>query len=571
MKKLLLIIIAFFAYSVYGQCVDPLITDFECSPASHTLGGNGVTSISNPVSGGINTSTNVGEYTDDGTNGWDNLLVDYGTPIDLSSNSVLHIKIHTTALTAPIPLLAKLEGGTAMEIWGSIDVNGEWKEYTFDFSAAAGNGNTELVLFFNGGETNGTASDIYYIDDLGFQAPVVPPVPCNDPVISNFECTAPSHAFGGNGVTTIANPVSGGINTSANVGEYKDNGTDAWDNLLIDYGTPIDLSVNNKLRIKIHTTALGSTAIPLLAKLEGGTAMEIWGSIDVKGDWKEYEFDFSAAAGNGNTKLVLFFNGGETTGTTSDTYYIDDFLFTSAPCADPEISNFECSAPSHAFGGNGVTTIANPVSGGINTSANVGEYKDNGTDAWDNLLIDYGTPIDLSVNNKLRIKIHTTALGSTAIPLLAKLEGGTAMEIWGSIDVKGDWKEYEFDFSAAAGNGNTKLVLFFNGGETTGTTSDTYYIDDLKFTGASLSTTNLNLENEVLVYPNPLKNMINIHSKIQIDTYELFDVTWKRLMYKKSNGLNADKNIDISVLKSGIYFLKVKSGQSSKTIKILKE
>ena len=417
MKKLLLIIIAFFAYSVYGQCVDPLITDFECSPASHTLGGNGVTSISNPVSGGINTSTNVGEYTDDGTNGWDNLLVDYGTPIDLSSNSVLHIKIHTTALTAPIPLLAKLEGGTAMEIWGSIDVNGEWKEYTFDFSAAAGNGNTELVLFFNGGETNGTASDIYYIDDLGFQAPVVPPVPCNDPVISNFECTAPSHAFGGNGVTTIANPVSGGINTSANVGEYEDNGTDAWDNLLIDYGAPIDLSVNNILKIKIHTTALGSAPIPLLAKLEGGTAMEIWGSIDVKGDWKEYEFDFSAAAGNGNTKLVLFFNGGETTGTTSDTYYIDD----------------------------------------------------------------------------------------------------------------------------------------------------------LKFTGASLSTTNLNLENEVLVYPNPLKNMINIHSKIQIDTYELFDVTWKRLMYKKSNGLNADKNIDISVLKSGIYFLKVKSGQSSKTIKILKE
>ena len=36
-----------------------------------------ITGSSNSFYDGINTSTNVGEYIDDGTNGWDNLLIDF--------------------------------------------------------------------------------------------------------------------------------------------------------------------------------------------------------------------------------------------------------------------------------------------------------------------------------------------------------------------------------------------------------------------------------------------------------------------------------------------------------------
>ena len=95
MKKLLLLSLTFMSYIAFSQCVDPIISDFECSPPSHTLGGNGVTSLANPVSGGINTSANVGEFTDDGLNAWDNLEVDYGAPIDLSTTNFLKIKIYS--------------------------------------------------------------------------------------------------------------------------------------------------------------------------------------------------------------------------------------------------------------------------------------------------------------------------------------------------------------------------------------------------------------------------------------------------------------------------------------------
>ena len=38
-------------------------------------------------------SNNIGEFIDDGTNGWDNLLIDYGTEIDLTTNTILSFKL----------------------------------------------------------------------------------------------------------------------------------------------------------------------------------------------------------------------------------------------------------------------------------------------------------------------------------------------------------------------------------------------------------------------------------------------------------------------------------------------
>ncbi|WP_160112052.1 hypothetical protein [Aquimarina sp. AU58] len=442
--------------------------------------------IANPSKSGINTSQFVGEYKDNGTEPFDNLFIDLESPIDLSTNSQLSIKILTKKTG---PLTVKLDGGTPIEITKTISTIDQWVEYTFDFRTAVGAGNTNVLLFFNAGMTDGTAEDIYYIDDIRFKEFVDPcaGIIADLSIVSDFECQQNFQLGDSPGfVPVVENPNKSGVNTSESVGEYTDDGTNAWDNLAIDFGGAIDLSVNSQLNIKIHS----SKTVPLLAKLEGGTAVEIWGNIDVAGEWKNYTFDFSAAAGNGNTKVVLFFNGGQSDGTATDIYYIDDIKFTSKDCSiivedcagvTPDlsiISDFDCQQNFQLGDSPGfVPVVANPNVSCSNRSSNVGEYTDDGTNAWDNLAIDFGGVIDLSVNSKLSIKIHS----SKTVPLLAKLEGGTAVEIWGNIDVAGEWKNYTFDFSAAAGNGNTKVVLFFNGGQSDGTATDTYHIDDLKF------------------------------------------------------------------------------------------
>ena len=95
MRNFILFITLLIGYFAFGQCSDPVITNFECGDASQTVSGNGINTVVNTFQAGINKSANIGEYTDDGTNGWDNLLIDFETEIDLSSNPFLSFKLYS--------------------------------------------------------------------------------------------------------------------------------------------------------------------------------------------------------------------------------------------------------------------------------------------------------------------------------------------------------------------------------------------------------------------------------------------------------------------------------------------
>jgi len=382
---------------------------------------------------------------------------------------------------------------------------------------------------------------------------------CNDPVITNFECGMPTQTILGNGVTSVNNFISSGINMSNNIGEFIDDGTNGWDNLLIDYGTEIDLTANTFLSFKLYS----SSSIQVLAKLEGGTDVEVWSNFSSINTWEEFNFDFSGAVGNGNTSLVLFFNAAQTSGTTSDTYYIDDLQWTNTINTFPVISDFESLNPSFPLQGN-IQKVSNPFYFGMNTSTNIGQYVDDGTNGWDNMQIDFITAVDISTTPYFKIKLYTPS----SIQILAKLEGGTELEVWSDFSSVDTWEEFNFDFSSAANSGNTKLILFFNPGTDTGSTSDIYYIDDLNWS-STLSTQENDLLFSINVHPNPANNSLYINSNFKINSFILSDINGRTLIYEY-NINNKSFEIDISSLKSGIYFLKIFSGKQLQTIKILK-
>jgi hypothetical protein len=329
MRNFILFITLLSAYFTSGQCSDPVITNFECGDANQTILGNGINSVVNTFQSGINKSANIGEYTDDGTSGWDNLLIDFVSEIDLTSNPYLSFKLYSST---SIQVLAKLEGGSEIELWSDYSLENTWEEFNFDFSDAVANGNTKLVLFFNAAQESGTSSDIYYVDDIRFTNSTN-----NYPTISDFESLNPSVPLSGN-IQTVSNPFYDGINTSTSVGEFIDDGTNGWDNLLIDFDSEIDLSSNPFLTFKLHS----SSSIQVLAKLEGGTDAEVWSDYSAENTWEEFNFDFSTSIGNGNTKLILFFNAAQESGTSTDIYYIDDIRFTSSLSSiDEGISEFK--------------------------------------------------------------------------------------------------------------------------------------------------------------------------------------------------------------------------------------
>ena len=382
---------------------------------------------------------------------------------------------------------------------------------------------------------------------------------CNDPVITNFECGMPTQTILGNGVTSVDNFISSGINMSNSIGEFIDDGTNGWDNLLIDYGTEIDLTTNTFLSFKLYS----SSPIQVLAKLEGGTDVEVWSNFSSINTWEEFNFDFSGAVGNGNTSLVLFFNAAQTSGTTSDTYYIDDLQWTNTINTFPVISDFESLNPSFPLQGN-IQKVSNPFYFGMNTSTNIGQYVDDGTNGWDNMQIDFITAVDISTTPYFKIKLYTPS----SIQILAKLEGGTELEVWSDFSSVDTWEEFNFDFSSAVNSGNTKLILFFNPGTDTGSTSDVYYIDDLNWS-STLSTQENDLLFSINVHPNPATNSLFINSNFKINSFILNDINGRTLI-NEDNVNKKSFEIDISSLKSGIYFLKNFSGKQLQTIKILK-
>ena len=430
----------------------------------------------------INDSKFSAKYVDE-TGAWDAIIIDFGAAIDLSTDNVFRIQVN-----APVTgtLKAKLEGGTSAPIEkdAQITKTGEWIEYSYDFSSEANENHTKLVLFINAGvDTDGT--DVYYIDDLRFTEKSDPCAGVvKDPsVIDDFNCQQNATIPGYLTNEIVDNPDVGSANPSNKVLKVIDDGTNAWDALVFDYGSAIDLSNDNYLKIKV----LSDRAVPILAKLEGGTsaAKEVWGNIDVTGQWKEYTFDFSDQASADHTKVVFFFNGGQNDGTTSDVYYIDDIMFAPYdPCAGvtPDLSivdDFECQQNYEITCCVTTEIVANPDASGIDTSVSVLKVTDNGTEPWDALVFDYGQAMDLSTKNKLKIKV----LSTRAVPLLTKLEGGSsaAKEVWGSIDTVDQWTEYSFDFSDQSGESHNKIVFFFNGGQNDGTATDIYYIDDIKW------------------------------------------------------------------------------------------
>ena len=70
------------------------------------------------------------------------------------------------------------------------------------------------------------------------------------------------------------------------------------------------------------------------------------------------------------------------------------------------------------------------------------------------------------------------------------------------------------------------------------------------------------------VNPNPTNDILNLKNSQNIDNVIVFDLLGKEVLTQKINA--TDSQIDISTLSSGMYLIKVKAGENSKIIKIIK-
>lgn len=136
------------------------------------------------------------------------------------------------------------------------------------------------------------------------------------------------------------------------------------------------------------------------------------------------------------------------------------------------------------------------------------------------------------------------------------------MQTW-SLNINGvqQFTDYPFEFNQYVFEGLAGIDFY------SASTNNHMYIDDMVAGAGVLSTEQFN-EDVFAVYPNPVKDMLNIDTKNVVEKVTVFNILGKVVLEQKP-GI-ASPQINMSSLPSGTYMVKVTIDKNSKIVKILK-
>ena len=413
-------------------------------------------------------------------------------PLNLTTNTLFKIQIYANR-DAKTTFIFKLEGPKgAKEVAAKIPTTRGWRDYAFDLSglvSPAKDSINRIYMFFDNGVDAST--DTFYIDNV-LQ---LPPTACAGTVpviriLDDFECQRnANYGYSYDSLTVIPNFDKSGINTSSSCGKYVRRPNESYVFVLHDNYTPIDLSTFNYMRVKVWAPHKGI----ILLKLEGdGTAAKevripLTDAQAMK--WVEVGADMSGATFAGNTRALVFFDA-DFNQTATDTYYIDDWQFTTQPA----LEDFEPTAKLSwgPFQGNAAqhgsfVLATNPTPNSVNNSSSVGKYT-KGSAAISVLTgtLPTGFLVDaLAPQANLQVLTPAGSAGKTVTVQLASATKGN-ISADATIDSAGVWDELKFDLSAAVGLTDISSinVIFDKSAAAPGAM---YFFDNLRFGKSTLN------------------------------------------------------------------------------------
>ena len=489
------------------DCGGDLVNDFETDTDAifDNFGGGVGTIIDNPDTS-VNTSAKVGQYVKNAGEVFGGVTIEVDPDIDFDSG-VFSIDVYSEAVRQ---LLFKLEG---LNIEVVVPTSGTgWETLTYDFSSVGGNVGsvTAITLIMdNGTQGDGSADWTIQFDNIrlcsnnagGGGGGGASLDDCGGDLVNDFETDTDAifDNFGGGVGTIIDNPDTS-VNTSAKVGQYVKNAGEVFGGVTIEVDPDIDFD-SGVFSIDVYSEAVRQ----LLFKLEG---LNIEVVVPTSGTgWETLTYDFSSVGGNVGsvTAITLIMdNGTQGDGSADWTIQFDNIRLCSnnagggggggGPTALSSLpADFESG---EEFGGvfepasvDGSIT-ANPVSGGINTSANVYTFnKPAGTEFYGGMENVFAAPLDLTTTRTFRVKVYSTKPNIIVqFELQSRPNDGSVpnYSIQQTVTNANEWVELTFDFGAVVpGSFNPSIynaiviIPDFDPGNNPTATSETYYIDDL--------------------------------------------------------------------------------------------
>jgi hypothetical protein len=394
--------------------------------------------------------------------------IDIGAEIDASSMEFLHIDIWTPDATSIdiYPLPNGVAPADERFVTKTLVPN-EWNSFDIPMSDFTDQGlptaNLKQFKFVGSGSV--------FIDNLFFyKNPTTFPN-----VYDDFEGNGTIATWAGDSCginTSVANPFSDGVNSSATVLEYDDTGGQ-YANIFFDVTPNFDLSVKTSFSVKVYvasTDVTGTSPNQVSLKLQDGTVGEPWGTQSeiikpiALDTWQTLTFDFAndVVLGAANPiartdfNRVLFQVNGENNNDNVKAYFDDfawgDDLFTGPIPQD----DFEGGGNISTWFGDACglnASLANPYLDAMNSSDTVLEYDDTGGQ-YANIRFDTETNFNMEKHTfSLKVYVASADVSGTAPNQISlKLQDGTAGEPWAQQTeivkpiVLDTWQTLTFDF-----------------------------------------------------------------------------------------------------------------------------
>jgi hypothetical protein len=502
-------------------------------------GAAGFAAIPNPAPDDINDSPTVGQFTHPGGS-WSSGIESEGTfdNIDFAETPFFSMKVW---VDKPMNVVFKLQNNPSYwqnnEIYYAVtesEIN-QWIQLTFNFSNVTASNYNRVQIWFDGDTSGGSvAGDVYYFDDI-LKSNVPPPA----------ELTLnPS-----NGDTNVLPYAQ--LNISSNFQFVNLDGSDI--------SNPAD-------KLELRENDSNGAAVPFAALIseDNNTFSIVVNELLIAG----------ASYWYGIKEGVVKYD--ETQSTVSGV----NALFTVSDNGLPNMVVY------NDFDGNNnlslVTQALGDPAGLFNTQAidpivgnnSVMEWnKGESWSGWERIHLQLEMPFDISQGDVFSFRVFSPVTTGIRFKLADAMEDWeqtgnyeTGSESYPDQNIinTNQWKTYYFNVSGLPeGSNYDHLFIFLGRGDGEPGSDEIFYVDDIM--GPALqSTASLNdFENgQVVLYPNPAQNVINIKNSIGDKTIRIFDING-RLVHQTKTASNA---LSITELNQGFYFLEI-NGQTEKFIK----
>ncbi|MFV9552452.1 T9SS type A sorting domain-containing protein [Algibacter sp. PT7-4] len=270
------------------------------------------------------------------------------------------------------------------------------------------------------------------------------------------------------------------------------------------------------------------------------------------------------------------------------TFSLTAFLFCSVLAFGQTLVNdFESGTTGLLNAGGGITTsvVANPNMSGLNTSANCLEIKRTGAQWWIFQGVDV---VDMAISSSetkfLSMMVNFPAQPDLGVRFDAPDDASNGTEVVRAVNSYTDfnqWQEIVFEIkdspTATAFTLGTLFRLSIHpdigyenvpAGQVLNNTNAFGYIDNIQILdGNPLSVSDLNFDNSISLYPNPVQSTFKLKTQnnIIVENVSVYNVLGNKVA-ENLISFN-DNEYDISGLQSGVYVVEIANSQGSTAFK----